>query len=34
MVGALVAWTFPSQGGGLTVSYRGMGFDYLSPACK
>jgi len=34
MVGALVAWTFPIQGGGLTVSYRGMGFDYLSPAYK
>lgn len=34
MVGALVAWTFPSQDGKLTANYRGMAFDYLSPAYK
>lgn len=34
MVGALVAWTFPSQDGGLTATYRGMGLDYLSPAYR
>ncbi|GEM_PF-6673857 len=34
MVGALVAWTFPIQSGGLTASYQFTGLDYLSPAYR